>query len=107
MLAPPTIASQTDNPSSPSRIEGGASKRSELAGDARSRFERTVFYPAHVCPIRRSGEATAPARGVNRAMTRSSLSDAPRRADGLATSAVLNQVVQLPIARDPKETARR
>ena len=36
------------------------------------------------------GEATALARGVNRAMTRSSLSDAPRRAHGLATSAVLD-----------------
>ncbi len=31
----------------------------------------------------------------------------PRRADGLATSAVPDQVVQLPIARDPEETARR
>ena len=33
--------------------------------------------------------------------------NASRRADGLATSAVLDQVVQLPIARDPEETARR
>ena len=31
----------------------------------------------------------------------------PRRADGLATSAMPDQVVQLLIARDPKETARR
>lgn len=72
-----------------SRIEGGASKRARggcpfkvranglLSG---TRFPRFVGW----------GEATALARGVNRAMTRGSLSDAPCRADRLATSAVLD-----------------
>ena len=48
-------------------------------------------YPAHVFPHRRAEEATAPARGMNRAMTGAPLSNASRRADGLATSAVLDQ----------------
>ena len=52
--------------------------------------ERSI-YPAHVFPHRRAEEAAAPARGMNRAMTGAPLSNASRRADGLATSAVLDQ----------------
>ena len=58
----------------------------------RSRFGRTVFYPANVFPHRRAEEATALVRGTNQAMTGAVLSHhASRRADGLATSAVLDQ----------------
>ena len=47
-----------------------------------------IPYPADVCPARRSGEATASARGMNRAMAGADLHNASRRADGLATSAM-------------------
>ncbi len=88
MLAPTRKPDGTSFPLPEGALDSTSFRRG-LGGGHRSRFERTVFYPANVCPARRTGEATAPARGVNRAMTGAVFQNAPRRADGLATSAVL------------------
>ena len=90
-LAPTMTASQTGNPSSPSRSVRGRGGRSHAAGDARSRFGRTHPLSGRRLPASSCGEAAAPARGMNRVMTGADLPNASRRADGLATSAVLEQ----------------
>ena len=128
MPAPPTKASQTADalPTSfrrkpesrgerakPRLFRGEPESRGSSAGESvRSRSERMVLYPAHVFPSRRTEEATAPARGTNRAMTGAHLHKASRRADGLATSAVLEQNTYRPrqsmrvVARAKPETRR-
>ena len=108
MLAPPTKASQTadalpDVIPAQAGIQRGTRKTQVVPG--RTGIQRGVargslsvqgsgersLYPANVFPNRRTEEATALARGTNRAMTGAVLSHhASRRADGLATSAVLD-----------------
>ena len=89
-LAPTTIASQTEIPSPFAKRKGTrASEASSHRMPVQGSGER-IPYPADVYPHRRAGEATALTRGRNQMMTGADLPNASRRADGLATSAVLD-----------------
>ncbi len=65
--------------------EGDASKRSELAGDARPRAGRTFADPADVEPRSPRRHGYSNQLGFNRAMEDGDLSTAVNRAHGLAT----------------------
>ena len=64
LRTPPTKASQTDIPRPFREAKGARKSEANFAGDARSRSERMVLYPANVFPHRRAEEATALARGA-------------------------------------------
>ena len=55
--------------SPPLDLKGRPSGEARREGFDRSRFERSIPYPADVYPHRRAGEAAAPARGVTQVMT--------------------------------------
>ncbi len=117
LLAPTTIASQTEIPRPfrkaqpfppPLRrgIEGGAAKRVRKGCPFKVRANES-FYPADVFPLRRAEEATGLARGANRAMTGAVLSERfpEGRRSGDVCGAGLKVNYKQPIARDPKHAA--